>query len=1424
MALDITTLDITIDETTGIQNDDVNPAVLPHSTNTTLQYLLTLDDPNGLASPEVAFKADFVQVTATEGETITSVFLAQDDTGTPFSTTDGVNSGIRTVDGNYVWLFLDPTHANVVIGVIGTSDLNEEPAAGGDLAFSFALISNGDSGDLYTVQYVPLFHPDPNNPDDPDTLDLSNVVFASASGTISVSFSGEDAAPGIHEFYLINSPDDASKQLLVTGFARASQTDTNSALLNADANVSSQGFGVENQSIEPDTDGAHKPLGREVLQVDFVTGGTLPAGDGVQIDYDNHLDDIKQAGFTVSQLTPSAPNGRVDIRISAFDVTVDEQGAEFFNGSPATAVNITSLTLTGQSGFDDPITEDGTYNVAGNVDVTVSGLGTGVVTITGLDNTTTVDITTTDQMDRLRVEAIDANEGLDISEFHFSGESTNAVNVDVGAFINFDDDGPSIDPSQAAVPTLTVDETTFATDASASFAGLFTSAFGADGFKDADNNNTEDADAISYKLGVSAANVASGLVDTLTNEAVTLSVNAAGTVVTGASATGGTVFTITLNADTGAVTLDQVRAVVHGDPTDPDEADTPAVLSAANLVTLTATITDGDLDTDFATRNIGDAFKFEDDGPSIDPSAAVVPTLMVDETDFATNASASFAGLFTPGAFGADGFKDADNNNVEDADAISYKLGVSAANVASGLVDTLTNEAVTLSVNAAGTVVTGASATGGTVFTITLNADTGAVTLDQVRAVVHGDPTDPDEADTPAVLSAANLVTLTATITDGDLDTDIATRNIGDAFKFEDDGPSIDPSAAVVPTLVVDETDFATNASASFAGLFTPGAFGADGFKDADNNNAEDADAISYKLGVSAANVASGLVDTLTNEAVTLSVNATGTVVTGASATGGTVFTITLNADTGAVTLDQVRAVVHGDPTDPDEADTPAVLSAANLVTLTATITDGDLDTDFATRNIGDAFKFEDDGPSIDPSAAVVPTLVVDETDFATNASASFAGLFTPGAFGADGFKDADNNNAEDADAISYKLGVSAANVASGLVDTLTNEAVTLSVNAAGTVVTGASATGGTVFTITVNVDTGAVTLDQVRAVVHGDPTDPDEADTPAVLSAANLVTLTATITDGDLDTDFATRNIGDAFKFEDDGPSLTPQPPNDLQVGNVVGSTDSSSYELVPGTDGQKSYTLVGPEDSSGDFKWTYDDDTLTAITGTYNGDDLYTLELNSNTGGYTFTMTGELPGSTLDLSPAEVIKAGSPDNPILEIGAAQTDDFVRMSADSTVGTGNINESHGFVGVDNGNLDAGEALTFTLHEANGDLLTFEGIQIGTKSAQGGLYTFEAHIAGGELTDTVTGNEVAVKNGTIDISALDLEGETIDFIKITKVSGPATKIGIADIHIIIPPDDVQLEFAVELKDGDNDSAQQSFVVDIDGNNDGFIVF
>ncbi|WP_258537960.1 MULTISPECIES: DUF5801 repeats-in-toxin domain-containing protein, partial [unclassified Pseudomonas] len=221
-----------------------------------------------------------------------------------------------------------------------------------------------------------------------------------------------------------------------------------------------------------------------------------------------------------------------------------------------------------------------------------------------------------------------------------------------------------------------VDETVLATNATQSFAANFTSAFGADG-----------AGTLTYALGVVAG--ASGLTDTATGEAVNLSLN--GTVVEGRTALGNLlVFTVSVAAN-GDVTLDQLRAVVHANTSNPDDSRT---LTSDSLVTLTATITDKEGDSAQATLNIGQNLVFKDDGPSIS-TTGVEPTLTVDETVLATNDTQSFAANFTS-AFGADG-----------AGTLTYALGVVAG--ASGLTDTASGQAVNLSLN--GTVVEGRTAT-----------------------------------------------------------------------------------------------------------------------------------------------------------------------------------------------------------------------------------------------------------------------------------------------------------------------------------------------------------------------------------------------------------------------------------------------------------------------------------------------------------------------------------------------------------------------------------------------------------------------------------------------------------------------------------------------------------------------------------------
>ena len=126
---------------------------------------------------------------------------------------------------------------------------------------------------------------------------------------------------------------------------------------------------------------------------------------------------------------------------------------------------------------------------------------------------------------------------------------------------------------------------------------------------------------------------------------------------------------------------------------------------------------------------------------------------------------------------------------------------------------------------------------------------------------------------------------------------------------------------------------------------------------------------------------ASGLIDTATGHAVNLSLN--GTVVEGRTATSDLlVFTVSVAAN-GNVTLDQIRAIVHPNTTNPDDSKT---LSADNLVTLIATKTDGDGDRDQATLDIGPNLVFKDDGPSINTTGEE-PTLTVDETTLATNAT-----------------------------------------------------------------------------------------------------------------------------------------------------------------------------------------------------------------------------------------------------------------------------------------------------------------------------------------------------------------------------------------------------------------------------------------------------
>ncbi|PBB42130.1 hypothetical protein CK222_20210 [Mesorhizobium sp. WSM3866] len=362
----------------------------------------------------------------------------------------------------------------------------------------------------------------------------------------------------------------------------------------------------------------------------------------------------------------------------------------------------------------------------------------------------------------------DPDDRVDFSDI-LKVRALSEVSTPIGDHINVDDDGPTI-TANGSEPTLTTDDTDTPNSSDTdNFAGAFTSDAGTDGLG---------AAGITYALGTPGG--ASGLIATDLNEGINLVDNNG--VIEGRTETTKTLaFTVAVDAD-GDVTLTQLLAIKHDPNTGPDQS---TGLSAANLVTLTATIVDADGDTDSDTANIGDNLVFKDDAPSI---SAPLDNLIVsvDESTLGTNDTKSFATQFSSNA-GKDG-----------SAGITYALSVVAG--ASGLVDTLTGQAVNLSVNNSGVVEGKTAVSGDLVFTVSVDAS-GQVTLDQIRAVIHDPNNGPNDTET---LTTDNLIKLTATITDKDGDSASAILNIGQNLVFTDDAPTItkpfdgDPSTVAI--------------------------------------------------------------------------------------------------------------------------------------------------------------------------------------------------------------------------------------------------------------------------------------------------------------------------------------------------------------------------------------------------------------------------------------------------------------------------------------------------------------------------------------------------------------------------------------------------------------------------------------------------
>ena len=178
-----------------------------------------------------------------------------------------------------------------------------------------------------------------------------------------------------------------------------------------------------------------------------------------------------------------------------------------------------------------------------------------------------------------------------------------------------------------------------------------------------------------------------------------------------------TVLTITVVPGTGAYTVTQNAPIDH--PAGSDE----------NNVSFTIGYTVTDVDGDPASGSL--TINVDDDTPTIGREDISAPTLLVDETDLATNATGNFSTLFDV-SYGADG-----------AGTTSY--GVSVVNgTDSGLVDVATGQSIFLFNNAG--VVEGhgqQQQRRRACITVSVNGS-GVVTLDRPALAIY--VTNPDDA------------------------------------------------------------------------------------------------------------------------------------------------------------------------------------------------------------------------------------------------------------------------------------------------------------------------------------------------------------------------------------------------------------------------------------------------------------------------------------------------------------------------------------------------------------------------------------------------------------------------------------------------------------------------------------------------------
>ncbi|SCW85133.1 VCBS repeat-containing protein [Sphingobium faniae] len=623
---------------------------------------------------------------------------------------------------------------------------------------------------------------------------------------------------------------------------------------------------------------------------------------------------------------------------------------------------------------------------------------------------------------------------------------------------------------------------------------------------------------------------------------------------------------------------------------------------------------------------------------------------------------------------------------------------------------------------------------------------------------------------------ASVVETFTYTIKDGDGDTATATFTV----QLTDSGPTLSQAAA---SFTVDEDGLNGGITAPAPGD-VPGAdvvrtgtlaglnFGGDGPGDI----------------VLAAMADTGL-RTLSGHVVETVWNPATHMLTGQDATNGTpVFTLQItNVVTGAYQFELLAPIKHSNPASEDD----------KSLSIGVTVRDAEGESAHGAISI----TINDDSPALTVGSAAAGALAVDETSLSTDGTASFAGLFTP-QYGADGVGSVGN----------YVLGVSASGAASGVFDTATGHQVFL-FQEGGKVVGRAGANAGTaaggpvVFQLSVDA-AGVVTLDQQRAVLHSPDSGPNQ---PLSITTASLITLTATVTDGDGDTVSATAHIATAITFFDDVGNLGSF--SNISVINGANVVGHGTFAYDPGADGHGSFAITAPP-LAGITYSTVQNATGALLTATTDPDGaggnppvtVFTLQVNAD-GTSVFTLVEPQVGTMETLSLLG-LKAGGPTN------------FVESSDGSVEFTGiggGINSSNNGFGVGNPFVRYDQGFTVEFHTpgqsgdeapgANPEMVS--SLVLKNEKVNGSL-----QIKVTVYNDVTGQSEVVHTNLSITESSLTvIDPIMAEFNRVVIEgvggSGQGVRFTSIDIHKSILPADLDLSFQIQATDRDGDPTSTS---------------